>query len=79
VAINPMVGNLMHFQYHNCFRLDRCIAAQTRKDQVLFPIIQGGLDLDLRQKCTKEMLSRVKVGIAIGGKKSDARKVMTSF
>ncbi|KAI6175691.1 Queuine tRNA-ribosyltransferase domain containing protein [Aphelenchoides bicaudatus] len=47
--------------------LDRCIAAQTRNDQVLFPIIQGGLDLELRQKCTKEMLSRVKVGIAIGG------------
>lgn len=52
------------------FRLDRCIAAQTRNDQVLFPIIQGGLDLELRRKCTKEMLSRVKVGIAIGGKYS---------
>jgi len=47
--------------------LDRCISAQTRNDQVLFPIIQGGLDLELRARCTREMLSRVKVGIAIGG------------
>ncbi|KAI6222410.1 Queuine tRNA-ribosyltransferase catalytic subunit 1 [Aphelenchoides fujianensis] len=47
--------------------LDRCIAAQTRTDQVLFPIIQGGLNLELRAECTKEMIKRVKVGIAIGG------------
>ncbi|KAI1714474.1 queuine tRNA-ribosyltransferase domain-containing protein [Ditylenchus destructor] len=47
--------------------LDRCIKAQTRNDQVLFPIIQGGLNLDLRERCTKEMVERATVGIAIGG------------
>ncbi|KAI1716600.1 queuine tRNA-ribosyltransferase domain-containing protein [Ditylenchus destructor] len=47
--------------------LDRCIKAQTRNDQVLFPIIQGGLNLDLRERCTKEMVKRATVGIAIGG------------
>ncbi|CAD5220700.1 unnamed protein product [Bursaphelenchus okinawaensis] len=47
--------------------LDRCISAKTRNDQILFPIIQGGLDLELRTECTKEMLKRVQVGIAVGG------------
>jgi queuine tRNA-ribosyltransferase len=47
--------------------LDRCIAAQTRTDQVLFPIVQGGLDLELREECTKAMVKRVQVGIAVGG------------
>lgn len=43
------------------------MAAKTRSDQCLFPIIQGGLDLKLRERCTQEMLKRVTVGIAIGG------------
>ena len=34
--------------------LDRCIKAHKRIDkQNLFPIIQGGLDLDLRGRCIK--------------------------
>ncbi|CAI4228379.1 unnamed protein product [Auanema sp. JU1783] len=47
--------------------LDRCITAHTREDQVLSPIIQGGLDLELRKACVKEMSERAKVVIAIGG------------
>lgn len=48
--------------------LDRCQKSQTRNDQLLFPIIQGGLDLKLREICTKEMIKRASVGIAIGGR-----------
>lgn len=47
--------------------LDRCVAAQTRDDQTLFPIVQGGLNLELRERCTIEMVKRAKLGIAIGG------------
>ncbi|CAJ0579571.1 unnamed protein product, partial [Mesorhabditis spiculigera] len=47
--------------------LDRCNEAHTRDDQALFPIIQGGLDFELRAACVEEMAKRAKVGIAIGG------------
>lgn len=48
--------------------LDRCIAAHQHPDrQNLFCIIQGGLDLRLREICTKEMIKRDTPGIAIGG------------
>jgi len=37
--------------------LDRCIAAHKRpSEQSLFPIVQGGLDADLRVQCAKGML-----------------------
>lgn len=48
--------------------LDRCIAAHTKPEsQNLFCIIQGGLDLELRRECCKEMVARDTPGIAIGG------------
>lgn len=48
--------------------LDRCIAAHKYPErQNLFCIIQGGLDLNLRRQCTKEMVARDTPGIAIGG------------
>ncbi|VDM43780.1 unnamed protein product [Toxocara canis] len=47
--------------------MDRCNVAHTRKDQLLFPIIQGGLNFDLRTECAHEMAKRARVGIAIGG------------
>lgn len=48
--------------------LDRCINAHSRKsEQNLFPIIQGGLDLSLREKCIEEMVKRDMPGYAIGG------------
>lgn len=48
--------------------LDRCIAAHKNPDrQNLFCIIQGGLDLEMRRECCKEMLARDTPGIAIGG------------
>ncbi|KAH7731045.1 TGT-1 protein [Aphelenchoides avenae] len=55
--------------------LDRCIAAKTRKDQALFPIVQGGLNLELRERCTKEMVKRANVGIALGGLSGGEEKV----
>ncbi|RSM14242.1 Queuine tRNA-ribosyltransferase catalytic subunit [Fusarium oligoseptatum] len=48
--------------------LDRCIAAHKKPDtQNLFCIIQGGLDLDMRRECCREMIARDTPGIAIGG------------
>ncbi|EYC13565.1 hypothetical protein Y032_0043g790 [Ancylostoma ceylanicum] len=40
--------------------LDRCEKAHTRPDQALFPIVQGGLNLELRKKCVEEMAKRAK-------------------
>jgi len=48
--------------------LDRCTSAQKRQTEcALFPIVQGGLDIKLREECVKEMVPRAKLGIAIGG------------
>uniref|UniRef100_A0A1I7WMG8 Queuine tRNA-ribosyltransferase catalytic subunit 1 n=1 Tax=Heterorhabditis bacteriophora TaxID=37862 RepID=A0A1I7WMG8_HETBA len=47
--------------------LDRCKNAHSRSNQALFPIIQGGLNLEHRKECIREMSKRAKVGIAIGG------------
>ncbi|VDK41703.1 unnamed protein product [Anisakis simplex] len=48
--------------------LDRCLAAHKRRsDQLLFPIVQGGLNLKLRSDCAEEMSKRCTIGIAIGG------------
>ncbi|KAK5972429.1 hypothetical protein GCK32_002884 [Trichostrongylus colubriformis] len=61
-------GNIVEEAMERSVRwLDRCEEAHTRSDQALFPIVQGGLDLELRKKCTEEMAKRAKVGIAIGG------------
>lgn len=48
--------------------LDRCLKSHSRKsDQNLFPIIQGGLDINLRKICVQEMIKRDCPGYAIGG------------
>ncbi|XXG99184.1 translation initiation factor eIF-2B subunit alpha [Hypoxylon texense] len=48
--------------------LDRCVAAHKNPiTQNLFCIIQGGLDLDMRRECCREMVARDTPGIAIGG------------
>ena len=51
--------------------LDRCIAAHQRpKEQNLFAIVQGGLDISpggLREQCMQEMVKRNLPGYAIGG------------
>lgn len=48
--------------------LDRCISAhQYPERQNLFPIVQGGTDLKLRETCIKELTLRDCPGYAIGG------------
>jgi queuine tRNA-ribosyltransferase len=44
-----------------------CQEAHARDDQALFGIIQGGLDLDLRKRCTEAVLEIGFDGYAIGG------------
>jgi len=61
----PRVEEAMH---RSIRWLDRCINGHQRKQhQNLFPIIQGGLDLELRTACIKEMVKRNCPGYAIGG------------
>ena len=56
--------------------LDRCIAAHKNPDrQNMFCIIQGGLDLDMRRECSREMIARDTPGIAIGGLSGGEAKV----
>lgn len=48
--------------------LDRCLAAHERPtDQTIFPIVQGGLDPELRKQSAKELSDRKTPGIAVGG------------
>ncbi|KAI0132321.1 queuine tRNA-ribosyltransferase [Xylariales sp. AK1849] len=48
--------------------LDRCMVAHKNPTtQNLFCIIQGGLDVEMRRDCCKEMVARDTPGIAIGG------------
>lgn len=47
--------------------LDRCFKAHSRKDQALFPIVQGAFFDDLRQESAKVISSFDAVGYAIGG------------
>lgn len=54
--------------YRSIRWLDRCLKANKRIDkQNIFPIIQGGLDLELRKKCIDAMITRNAPGYAIGG------------
>ena len=45
----------------------RCAAARTRRDQLMFGIIQGGLFEELRRYCVEEMAPLPFEGFAVGG------------
>lgn len=48
--------------------LDRCVAVHQRPaSQSLFPIVQGGLQPELRRKCVEALIQRDMPGYAIGG------------
>ncbi|MBW4653125.1 MAG: tRNA guanosine(34) transglycosylase Tgt [Kaiparowitsia implicata GSE-PSE-MK54-09C] len=47
--------------------LERCRAAHQRTDQALFPIVQGGVYLDLRQQSAAAIAQLEAPGYAIGG------------
>lgn len=50
-----MLGPRVEEAMHRTVRwLDRCLSANERTDdQALFPIVQGGLDSDLRKQCAE--------------------------
>ncbi|KAG9660030.1 Queuine tRNA-ribosyltransferase, partial [Aureobasidium melanogenum] len=65
---SPDHARIKEAMYRSIRWLDRCIAAHKKpQSQNLFCIIQGGLDLELRKECCKEMVARDTPGIAIGG------------
>ena len=45
----------------------RCQAAQKRSDQALFAIVQGGLDIELRVDCARQLAELDFPGYAVGG------------
>ncbi|MEZ4474039.1 MAG: tRNA guanosine(34) transglycosylase Tgt, partial [bacterium] len=45
----------------------RCLAARTRDDQALFAIVQGGIDLELRQRSAEALCEHPFDGFAVGG------------
>ena len=46
---------------------ERCKVVATKKDQALFAIVQGGLDIELRQYCAEKLIDIGFDGYAIGG------------
>jgi tRNA-guanine transglycosylase len=65
---SPDHARIKEAMYRSIRWLDRCITAHKNPStQNLFCIIQGGLDLELRKECCKEMVERDTPGIAIGG------------
>ena len=61
----PRVEEAMH---RTIRWLDRCLEAHARNDeQSVFPIVQGGLDGDLRERCAAELTKRQVRGFAVGG------------
>jgi queuine tRNA-ribosyltransferase len=45
----------------------RCLDAATRDDQARFAIVQGGLDVELRVQCARELAAMDFEGFAVGG------------
>ena len=69
-VIPPISSNdrIMEATYRSIRWLDRCLTQiQPTSTQNLFAIIQGGLDLNLREICMQEMVARNTPGYAIGG------------
>lgn len=65
VTVGPRVEEAMH---RTIRWIDRCIEANERNDdQNIFPIVQGGLNPELRKKCVSELIKRDVRGFAVGG------------
>uniref|UniRef100_A0A1B0CDF0 Queuine tRNA-ribosyltransferase catalytic subunit 1 n=1 Tax=Lutzomyia longipalpis TaxID=7200 RepID=A0A1B0CDF0_LUTLO len=61
----PRVEEAMH---RTVRWLDRCLKAHSRdSEQSVFPIVQGGLEPDLRRTCTQLLTERACRGFAVGG------------
>ncbi|EMC93187.1 hypothetical protein BAUCODRAFT_230243 [Baudoinia panamericana UAMH 10762] len=73
---SPDHARILEAMHRSVRWLDRCIAAHKKPEsQNLFCIIQGGLDLELRRECTRQMVARDTPGIAIGGLSGGEAKV----
>ena len=70
-SVNPDEARFKEAVERSVRWLDRCIVAHSRpKEQNLFAIIQGGLDVSpggMREYCIEEMVKRNLPGYAIGG------------
>ena len=61
-------ANYLHVAVERTIRwAERCRAAHKRLDQVLFAIVQGGTDLELRTHCAHELTAMNFPGYALGG------------
>ncbi|XP_013776463.2 queuine tRNA-ribosyltransferase catalytic subunit 1-like [Limulus polyphemus] len=69
VVSSTVSGPRVEEAMHRTIRwLDRCIKShQKPQKQNIFPIVQGGLDSELRKKCVEELVKRDVPGFAIGG------------
>jgi tRNA-guanine transglycosylase len=76
VTTSPDEARMREAMHRSVRWLDRCIAAHKNPTtQNLFCIIQGGLDVEMRRECCKEMIARDTPGIAIGGLSGGEAKV----
>jgi queuine tRNA-ribosyltransferase catalytic subunit len=61
----PRVEEAMH---RTIRWIDRCLKANKRNhDSSIFPIVQGGLNQDLRKQCAEALMKRDVRGFAVGG------------
>lgn len=69
VVSSTVNGPRVEEAMHRTIRwLDRCLSSHKKqKSQNIFPIVQGGLDKELRRQCAKEIIKRDVAGFAIGG------------
>lgn len=69
VVKTTVTGPRVEEAMHRTIRwIDRCLGANTRNDeQSIFPIVQGGLNSELRKKCAEGLLKRDVRGYAVGG------------
>lgn len=69
VIKSTTTGERVEEAMHRTIRwLDRCLNNHDRNnDQNLFPIVQGGLNSELRQQCIQHLIERPVRGFAIGG------------
>lgn len=69
VVATTTTGPRVEEAMHRTIRwLDRCLEAHARDDdQSVFPIVQGGLDADLRRQCADALVQRHTRGFAVGG------------
>lgn len=69
VVKSTLIGARVEEAMHRTIRwLDRCLSAHERQDeQSIFPIVQGGLDPELRSECARQLIKREVNGYAVGG------------